>query len=205
MEEIKRFIRTRQPVNLCIVGINILVFLVLNFLGDTENAVFMVEHGAAYTPYILENGEVYRIVTCMFLHFGMQHLFYNMFLLIFIGDTLEKEVGKIKYLIIYLIGGVVGNLASVLMDTITGDYAVSAGASGAIFAVVGALIWIVIRNKGRLNDYSIKRLLLMAGLSVADGFVNPGIDNMAHVGGLLGGFLLAVLLYRKHKRSFGQI
>ena len=197
MQELLSFIRTRQPVNLFLVAVNLLVFIVLSIIGDTQDALFMAAHGACYTPFVLEYGEYYRLFTCMFLHFGIEHLFYNMLLLIFVGDTLEKTAGKVRYLIIYLIGGLAGNILSVWAGMDRAEYAVSAGASGAIFAVIGALIWIVLRNKGKLEGYSSQRLILMAGLSVVNGLTETGIDNWAHIGGLAGGFLLAVLLYRK--------
>lgn len=168
MQELLSFIRTRQPVNLFLVAVNILVFIVLSIIGDTQDAWFMAAHGACYTPFVLEYGEYYRLFTCMFLHFGIEHLFYNMLLLIFVGDTLEKTAGKVRYLIIYLIGGLAGNILSVWAGMDRAEYAVSAGASGAIFAVIGALIWIVLRNKGKLEGYSSQRLILMAGLSVVN-------------------------------------
>ena len=199
MQEIISFIREKQPVNKAIVAANIIVFLILSIMGDTQDAWFMVNHGACYAPFVIEYQEYYRLFTCMFLHFGVEHLFYNMLLLIFLGDTLEKTVGKLRYLIIYLLGGLAGNIVSIWAGLRGGDYAVSAGASGAIFAVIGALIWIVFKNKGRLEGYSTQRLLLMAGLSVINGLMETGIDNWAHIGGLAGGFLLAVLLYRKKR------
>ena len=73
------------------------------------------------------------------------------------------------------------------------DFAVSAGASGAVFAVIGALIWLVLRNKGRLGEYSGRRLVLMAVLSVLQGLTAGGVDNCAHIGGLISGFVLAAL------------
>ena len=84
-----------------IVAANIIVFLILSIMGDTQDAWFMVNHGACYAPFVIEYQEYYRLFTCMFLHFGVEHLFYNMLLLIFLGDTLEKTVGKLRYLIIY--------------------------------------------------------------------------------------------------------
>ena len=197
MKEIISFVRSRQPVNFIIVLMNVVVFLVLSVMGDTQDAVFMLNHGASWEPYILEYGEYYRLVTCIFLHFGIDHLFYNMLLLICLGDSLEQIVGKLRYLMIYLLGGVAGNIVSVWVSAGTENYAVSAGASGAIFAVVGALLWIVIRNGGRLKGYSSQRLFLMAALTIVNGLTTTGVDNMAHIGGLAAGFLLGMLLYRK--------
>ncbi len=206
MKEIISFVRSRQPVNFIIVLMNVVVFLVLSVMGDTQDAVFMLNHGASWEPYILEYGEYYRLVTCIFLHFGIDHLFYNMLLLIFLGDSLEQIVGKLRYLAIYLLGGVAGNIVSVWVSAGTENYAVSAGASGAIFAVVGALLWIVIRNGGRLKGYSSQRLFLMAALTIVNGLTTTGVDNMAHIGGLVAGFLLGMLLYRKKaEEDFGKV
>ena len=132
MEEIKSFLRSRQPVNLIIAAANIRVFLVLSFFGDTENAAFMAAHGASVTAYG-EQGEYYRLFTCMFLHFGLEHLFYNMLVLIFLGDELEEAVGKVRYLVIYLGGGLIGNVVSVLIEIQKGESIVSAGASVLFF------------------------------------------------------------------------
>ena len=193
MEEFKAFIRSRQRVNLTIVALNIVVFIVLSILGDTEDSYFMLEHGADFAPLVAE-GEYYRLVTSMFLHFGVEHLFSNMLVLLFLGDTLEQTVGKLRYLIIYLLGGVTGNVVSVWFGMRTGDFAVSAGASGAVFAVIGALIWLVIRNRGRLGEYSGRRLVMMAVLSVLQGLTAGGVDNCAHIGGVISGFVLAFVL-----------
>lgn len=197
MKEFIAFIKSRQPVNLLMVAINIVVFIVISLMGDTEDARFMAMHGAGFTPFIVDGKEYYRLVTSMFLHFGIEHLFYNMLILIFLGDSLEKLVGKVRFAIIYLAGGVAGNVVSLLVDLRTKEYAVSAGASGAIFAVIGALVCAVILNKGKLPEYSGKRLLVMAGLSVLQGFTAQGIDNWAHIGGMVTGFLIALLFHRK--------
>lgn len=199
MEEIKSFLKSRAIINLLIVAANVVIFLVLDLRGGTDNISYMLQHGASYTPWIIEEEEYYRLFTCMFLHFGLDHLFNNMLVLIFLGDTLEKLIGKVRYLLIYFLGGLSGNLLSFWMEIRSGDYAVSAGASGAIFAVVGALIYIVIRNRGRMEGLTGRGLFLMAALSIFQGFTTVGVDNAAHVAGLLGGFVLAVVLYRKPK------
>lgn len=197
MSEIRAFLKGRQPVTLLLIGINVIVFLVLSFMGDVQDGYFMFLHGANFTPSVIYDGEYYRWFSCMFLHFGVEHLFYNMLVLLFLGDTLEKAAGKVRYLIIYLGGGVLGNAASAAWDMFTEDFSVSAGASGCIFAVIGALVGVVILNKGKLEDYSGRRLLMMAGLSVLQGLTATGIDNCAHIGGMISGFLLALLFHRK--------
>ncbi len=204
MEELKDFIRSREKANLIIVAVNILVFLVMSIVGDTEDTQFMLAHGAEFAPLVAQ-GEYYRLVTSMFLHFGIDHLFSNMLVLIFLGDALEECVGKLRYLLIYLGGGLAGNIVSVWFALRTGDFAVSAGASGAVFAVIGALIFLVIRNKGRLGDYSRRRLILMAALSVLQGLTAGGVDNCAHIGGVVAGFLLALVLCFRTKISEFEI
>ncbi len=201
MEEVKAFWKARQPVNLCIVAVNVLVFVVMSMLGDTQDARFMAMHGAGYAPFVTEYGEYYRLFTSMFLHFGFQHLFNNMLVLVFLGDTLEKMVGRLRFLLIYLGGGLIGNVVSLLFDLYTGNNAVSAGASGAVFAVIGALVWFVLRNRGKILDYSGPRLLFMAFLVLVQGMNAEGVDNSAHIGGFLAGFFLATLCARRRKRS----
>ena len=192
VEELKK-----EPLTVILVLINVLVFLAVELTGGSDNTVHMLQCGAAYTPAVLE-GEYYRLFTCMFLHFGVQHLLNNMLLLFVLGGRLERTMGKIKYLLIYILGGIGGNLLSFLMECKTGEYAVSAGASGAIFAIMGAMIYAVLRGRGRIEDLSTRQIIIMAVLSLYFGFTSSGVDNAAHVGGLLSGFLLAVILYHPH-------
>ena len=190
MEEIKK-----EPVTALFILLNILIFFVVDFTGGSENTVHMIECGAAYPPLILENGEVYRLFTCMFLHFGISHLANNMLVLFVLGQRLEPVVGKIKFILIYLLGGLGGNVISLLADVKKNEYAVSAGASGAVFAVMGAMIYVVIWSHGQIQDISTRQILIMAAFSLYFGFTSTGVDNAAHVGGMIMGFLLAVLLY----------
>lgn len=200
MKEVQAFLRSRKKINLLMTVVNILVFAVFTIIGSTEDTYFMLEHGACFTP-LIQQGEYYRLFTGMFLHFGLYHLVYNMICLIFLGDLLETVIGPVKYLLIYLAGGLVGNLLSMAVELKTEEYAVSAGASGAIFSVIGALLYIIIRNKGRLGDITLQRMAMMAVLSILQGFTDTGTDNAAHIGGFIAGFLLAVLLYHKRKEK----
>ena len=118
----------------------------------------------------------------MFLHFGIEHLGNNMLSLIFLGDILEQIVGKWKYLIIYMGGGLLGNLLSMVLEIRTGDYAISAGASGAVFAVIGALLYIVFQNRARLGETFGKRMAFMAVLMLFQGFTSAGVDlSLIHI------------------------
>lgn len=194
LQEALDFLQSREKCNLLMVIINIVVFVILEWMGSTTDTMFMLHHGAMYEPLVVERGEYYRLFTCMFLHFGVQHLLYNMLLLIFVGDMLEKVVGKVRYLMIYLGGGVLGNLLSMVVAMRADSYAVSAGASGAIFAVVGALVFLAVKNRDRISQEEIRRLIIMAVLSLIEGFTQTGTDSMAHLGGFLGGVVLCLLL-----------
>lgn len=186
-----------SPINACLVLVNIIVFLGLEIFGSTTDLSYMVGKGALFPPYIETGHQYYRLFTCMFMHFGFQHIFYNMLALYFLGDNVERALGKTKYLFLYLISGLGGSSFSLIFAVLLGNNIVSAGASGAIFGVVGALLFIVIRNKGRLEDMTTAKLLLLIGYSLFSGLTSEGIDNAAHIGGLLVGFLLAVILYRR--------
>ena len=111
----------------------------------------------------------------------------------------EDEIGKFKYAVIYLLAGIAGNAAEYVISVRSGYNVVAVGASGAVFGVMGALIWVVIRNRGRIRGISMSRLLIMAAFSLYFGFVSSGVANEAHVAGIITGFIAAALLYRKKK------
>lgn len=190
----------RSICTIALVLVNVAVFFFLTAKGMTEDAEFMLEHGAMYVPYVLQ-GEYQTIITSMFLHFGFEHLMNNMLILALIGWNLELEIGKIKFLLIYFLSGIAGNVLSAWMELQVGDFAVSAGASGAIFGLIGAAFYVAIRNKGQFGEISGRGLLFMVVVSLYYGFTSEGVDNFAHIGGLLAGFVLAILLYWKRKQK----
>ena len=186
-------------VSIALAAVNVLVFLVLAFQGDTEDPLFMLEHGAIYPELVLQGGEWYRLFTCMFLHFGVEHLMNNMVILVVAGMQLEHALGKIKFLLLYLISGVGSSLLSLFVMTKTGEAAVAAGASGAVFGIIGALLWVAVKNRGRFENLTTRGLLIMIILCLYYGFTSTGVDNWGHIGGLIAGFVLSILLYRKKK------
>lgn len=193
--------KMKAPCTILLLVANAAVFFLLSVQGATEDGLFMLEYGAMYVPFITEQGEYYRMFTSMFLHFGFEHLFNNMITLALIGWNLEVEIGSIRFLVIYILSGLGGNILSSWWDIRLADYAISAGASGAIFGIIGALLYVVIRNRGWNGDISGRGIVFMIFITLYYGYSSGGVDNMAHIGGLATGFLLCVLLYWKHKRE----
>lgn len=198
-----KYIKVAAPrlITILIIAINVLIFLFLEIVGDTEEADYMYRHGASYPIAILENKEYWRFFTATFLHFGMAHLLNNMVILACAGPFLEEALGHLKFLFLYIVSAVGSSYISYMQMYKSGDYAVSAGASGAIFGVIGGLLWVVIRHKGNYETLTTKGMIFMIALSLYYGISTAGVDNWSHLGGLLIGFFLSILMYRiKPKR-----
>lgn len=187
-----------------LIVLNIIYFLYLEIAGSSEDTMFMLQHGAMFAPLVLEKGEYYRLVTSIFMHFGISHIANNMLVLFVVGDNLERALGSIRYLIFYLLCGVGANVVSMYAGMNDYVQAVGAGASGAIFGVIGGLLYAVIVNKGRLEDLSTRQLVVMIVFSLYFGFTSTGVDNVAHIAGLVIGIILAAVMYRKPKKSSYQ-
>ncbi len=187
-------------INTIIVLLNVIIFFISDGLIFGKHGDKISNMGALYWPSVFYGKEYYRLFTYMFLHGGINHLVNNMIILLFIGDNLERAVGKFKYIVIYLGAGILAGTASIGYNMLKNISVVSVGASGAIFGVVGALAYIVIINKGRLENISTRQIILFVCLSLYGGFTSQGVDNTAHVAGLLAGALLGILLYRKQKK-----
>jgi rhomboid protease GluP len=190
-----------MAITIGLIIINCIIFLIMEILGDTQSAWFMMEHGGIYPLKIVEEGEYWRFLSAMFLHFGFDHLLNNMVMLGAAGRILEKELGRFKYFLLYIIAGIGGGLLSFFQMMHSGDYAVAAGASGAIFGIVGALCWIVILHKGRFKSLTGRGLLIMIALCLYYGLTTKDVDNWGHIGGLLMGFVMAIILYRRKRQS----
>lgn len=133
------------------------------------------------------SGQVYRLITYMFLHGNITHIIVNMYSLSIIGNQIETFLGKTKFLIIYLFSGITAGLLSAIL---TGG--ISIGASGAIFGLLGALLYFGYHYRVYLGEALKKQIIPIIMLNLLIGFLLPGIDNAAHVGGLVGGFLVSM-------------
>lgn len=199
-----RYDPRKSCVNAALIVLNLLYFVFLTLHGNTAYDLdMMVKYGAIYEPLIIEEHQYYRLLTACFMHFGIEHLVNNMVVLFVVGEHLERALGHVKYLLLYLAAGIGANIFSCGYHVMINDFVVAAGASGAIFGVVGGLLWAVLRNRGRLEDLSAVQLIVLAVLSIYLGYADGGVDNAAHIGGFLCGFVLSMLLYRK-KRYRGR-
>lgn len=187
------------PVNIVMVLINVFSYFVLEAIGDTTDALFMYTHGAMYPAAVLAGGEYYRLITSAFIHFGLPHLINNMILLICLGSYVERALGKIRYLILYLACAAGSSMVSMFHMIYSDDWAVSGGASGVVFGIIGALLFLVVKNRGRFADLSWKRFLIMMLLALYFGFATAGVDNAAHVGGLIIGFVMGAIFFLLEK------
>lgn len=177
-------------------GANIVIYLLMALsspLPFTEALMTMdsgtlLRWGAKFGPYVWE-GEYWRVLTAVFLHGGLIHLFFNTWALLNIGPAVEYLYGHTKFAAIYLGAGILGNAVSLAFsDTL------SIGASGAIFGIFGGLIYLAMRIPGREGRRLWLQLLIPLGYNVAYGFASPNIDNFAHLGGLAGGIALSYVL-----------
>ena len=187
-------------VNICIIMMNIIIFIILEVHGSTLDSEYMTKYGAANWQLIFEDGQYYRLFTSMFLHFGAAHLINNMFSLFIVGNQVEKIYGKVKYIIIYIISGLGAGLLSDLYYMKINQIVVSAGASGAIFGIIGAMMvgtYFYNRMEGRGIG---SRFLLLLIMALYSGSAN--VDNMAHVGGFITGTVISsLILYRDFKHG----
>lgn len=175
-----------------LIVINVIIFLIETALGGSESTEIALKFGAQYLPYVLADGDWYRVFTSMFVHFGIEHIFGNMIALIMVGQYIEVYFGRLKFLAIYFLGGLAGNLLSLIVEFQTNVYAVSAGASGAISGLFGALV-ILAFDKNTRRLFPLPRILIGIILLLIPAAKN--VNVMAHLGGLLGGFATAYTFY----------
>ncbi|HOO32582.1 MAG TPA: rhomboid family intramembrane serine protease [Thermotogota bacterium] len=186
----------QSPMTASILILNLLMYLltIVSGSGNIWNGAStstLIQFGAQYGPYV-SNGEWYRLMTANFLHGGLLHLFFNSYALFYFGIIVEKVFTSQKFIFIYIISGVVGNLLTqVFFPSVP-----SVGASGAIFGLIGLMFAAGINGtiQGRLRGFAGTALLPMILINLFLGFTVPGINNYAHIGGLATGFLLGFVL-----------
>lgn len=181
---------------LLLAAVNVFVYLYVEMQGSSYDSEFMIRMGAIYEPLVLQNHEFYRLITHFFLHFGFDHLFNNMISLVILGYSLEQVMGRVRFISLYFLSGILAGITSLVYNMYIGQETISCGASGAIYGLMGALlVMLVVGNRGRLSS-EVPRYLLFIGISIYSGMQDTSIDNAAHIGGFVAGVLICLLMSR---------
>ncbi len=192
-EKVNEVFKIKKPyITYFLVAINIIFYFIPLITNSFDQ---VINNFCIYAPYI-RNGEIYRLFTGIFLHANILHLACNCYALYLLGMQLESFVGKVKYLIIYLFSGLTGALFSMIFTN-----GASVGASGAIFGIMGALVYFGYHYRVYLGNVIKTQIIPIIILNLAIGFLSSGIDNFAHIGGLIGGALITMGLGIKYKSS----
>jgi rhomboid protease GluP len=187
---------SRPVVTWILLATIVLVFVAETLAGGSTDIETLVRMGAKVTPFIAA-GEYWRLFTSMFLHIGLMHLAFNGYALIVIGTEVERLFGPGRFLAIYLLSGLFGSLASYAFSV-----NLAAGASGAIFGLIGALAAFFLLHRERLGTWGRTRLaniVFLIAINLFLGFTQAGIDNLAHIGGLLAGLGLGWAMAPRYK------
>lgn len=179
-----------------ILALNVLLFLWLELQGGSTDTEVLIEYGAKYNPAIID-GQWWRIISSMFLHIGLLHVLMNMLALHIVGNVVERIFGNVRFLMIYFISGIVGGVTSFALSP-----QVAAGASGAIFGLFGALLFFGLKHKRIFFQTMGRNVIAIIGFNIVFGLAVPQIDNGAHIGGLIGGFLAAAIVYFPKKKQW---
>lgn len=187
-ESFQQFIRY-YPIVTAIISIHLLLYLLT--LIPIIPARLIYENLVGVNLYIAE-GEVWRFATPIFLHSGFSHMLFNSFSLVLFGPPLEQMLGKMRFLLIYLAGGILANVATYFLNPLTYTHV---GSSGAIFALFGYYIAIILFKKHMLSQQNSQIILTITAIGLVMTFLQPNINVTAHIFGLLSGLLIGSLFY----------
>ena len=181
----------KPVISYILIAINIIIFALMYLIGNgSEDSQTLINFGANMGA-LTKNGEYFRLISCAFLHIGVIHLICNMYSIYAIGPTVEYFYGKLKFIFIYFYSAIIASLFVLIFQ---GDGVVTAGASGAIFGLMGALLYFGYSYRGYMGNRIISSVVSVILLNLFIGFTTPGISNAAHIGGLIGGLAMSYML-----------
>ena len=186
----------KNIVTTSLIAINVVVYILMMF-GQYDN---IINNFALYGPFVTKYNQYYRLITSAFIHGNILHLLFNCYSLHVIGSQIENFMGRVKYLIIYFMSAVLGSLFSMLLTK-----GVSVGASGAIFGLMGSLLYFGYHYRVYLGTVLKSQIIPLIIINLLIGFSSTGIDNFAHIGGLIGGALTTVAVGVKYKSTKFEI
>lgn len=191
-ERVKIF--KEYPVTMILILINVIIFIITAILSKNIidiNTIVLVECGAKVN-YLINKGQIFRLLTAAFLHGGIMHILFNMYSLYIVGTVVEKIYGWKKYISIYILSALTSSILSYMLAPMT----ISVGASGAIFGILGAFLYFTIKERKHLQRGTLGNIIAVIVLNLYIGFTSTSIDNLGHIGGFLGGFILSIFLYK---------
>ena len=198
MDDYFEEIKTLPFVSIVLVTVNVGIYFLCQLPGS-----ILYAKGCLRAYEVIGNHEYGRILWAMFLHADISHLFSNMIILIFMGAMIEMSVGHRSFAGIYMASGLIGNMVSLAGKLANNDLSASVGASGAIFGLDGLLLAMVLFSGKRVENVTPVRVILMIWLSLYSGFTGGNVDNFAHIGGLLAGFVIG-MVYLICRRIFSD-
>ena len=194
-KKVDRVLKSKFPmVTYILIAINIICFVVPMLFGEAQD---ILEQFCVHGPSI-RAGQYYRLITGTFIHSGFFHILFNCYALYVLGSQLESFLGKAKYTVIYFLSALIGSLMSIIFNGNTA----SVGASGAIFGIMGGLLYFGYHYRVYLGNVIKSQILPLIITNIVFGFMMEGIDNAAHIGGLVGGMLTTLSLGVKNKSSW---
>lgn len=195
-ENFRTFLRL-YPVVSILVGVHVLFWLLFQIpIPQLKILLGLLDGYNAGVAY----GEYWRLVTPIFLHIGFGHLFFNSISLILFAPALERMLGKTKFVLVYISSGIIANIATYIIEPLQYSHI---GASGAIFGLLGVYLFMVVFRKGLIDQANSQIIVSILVIGLVMTFFNSNINVVAHIFGMIGGFLVAPFVIKK-RASFSH-
>lgn len=198
----KILVNNNKPfITYSLIIINIIIWILMELAGGTTNTEVLVKYGAIDSFSFFIKHEYYRLITSMFIHIGIFHLLYNIFAIYIFGSRLEKHMKTWSFILLYVLSGFSGGMLSIVVDYINNRVIISAGASGAIYGIIGAILIYSIIYRKEIGGLTSSTLFIMFIIGIAFGSMNPQISNLAHLGGFIGGAIVAYIITKIQQKT----
>ena len=184
-----RFFYKKSKVTFILLAIMLIYFIFMTLNGGTTDTRVLVRYGAMFPVYVVAYGEYYRFITAIFIHIGLTHILFNAYALYVFGPQIEMLMGPRKYLLFFLLTGIGGNIVTFFFSF----NSVSAGASGSLFGLLGAFLYLIHRRPHIITPQGRKSILQLVGINLLMTVIVPSISVSAHVGGLVMGYFLSYI------------
>lgn len=201
VEHMSVFEKKLPVITYAIIAICIIVYISMSIFGNGSYDNLTLINFGANLDILVKQGQIYRLLTCAFVHIGLFHLIFNMYALYVIGPQVESFFGKAKFIFIYAISAIAASLLSLAFN----HNIICAGASGAIFGLLGSILYFGYHYRIYLGNVVKSQIVPIIVLNLLLGFMLSGIDNFGHIGGLIGGVLATMAIGVPHKSNKSQI